>query len=92
MFQPSWWTQLCRGIRENAAVLLGIVCGGVGRRLAPFLKHFIGPWYMAQHDMQQEVAAAAKASMAAVFPGPKAQEALCFCRQQARSRLLRAHS
>jgi hypothetical protein len=38
---------------------------------------------MAQHDVQPEVATAAKASMAAVFPGSKAQEALKFCRLQA---------
>jgi len=73
-----------RGVREHAASLLGVICKGVGRGLAPFLKHFIGPWYMAQHDLQPEVAAAAKASMAAVFPGSKAQEALSFCRPQAR--------
>ena len=72
----------CRAVREESAAVLGAIAAGVGRSFAPYLKLLVGPWWMAQHDMQPEVARTAKAAFLRVFPGRKLQEALLFCQSQ----------
>ena len=69
-------------MREEAAAVLGTIAGGVGRGLAPFLPQVIGPWFMAQHDLQQEVARAARGAFEAAFPGKRLQDALTLFRTQ----------
>lgn len=76
-----------RVVRGTAAELTGMIGKGVGRDLAPFLVHLIGPWLLAQHDLQKEVAKTATEAMSAAFPGPKTQEALLFCSTQVLSNL-----
>ena len=63
-------------MREEAAAVLGTIAGGVGRGLAPFLPQVIGPWFLAQHDLQQEVARTARGAFGAAFPGTRLQHAL----------------
>jgi hypothetical protein len=52
----------------------------VGKALAPQLKTLLGPWYLASFDPYPDAAAAAKKSLADVFPGRKQLDALLFCR------------
>lgn len=53
-----------------------------GRGVVPFLKHLLGPWLMARHDLQSEVANSAKAGLTAVFPDKKLEEALLLYSEQ----------
>lgn len=63
--------------------MLGVAASGAGRGLAPHLKQLVGAWFMAQHDLQPEVAKEAAAGFAATFPGAKAQGAVQMYQDQA---------
>jgi hypothetical protein len=58
---------------------MGILAASVRRALAPHLKTLIGPWFAAQFDPCNEVAAAAKSSFEQAFPVEKQRATLLFC-------------
>ncbi len=62
--------------------ILGLLSKLAGRGIVPFLKHLIGPWLMARHDLQSEVANSSKAGLAALFPDKKLEEALRLYSEQ----------
>lgn len=49
-----------RGVRCEAARVLGQVVGAAGRAAAPHLRPLMGPWLVAQHDPHADTAAAAR--------------------------------
>ena len=68
-----------RAVRAEACRVQQALAESLKRRMAPVLKSVIGPWWMAQHDTASEVAASARDSFQAAFPGARHQEALSFC-------------
>ena len=62
--------------------VLGILGRLAGRGIAPFLKHLIGPWILAKHDVQAEIATAAHSALTATFPGDKFNGALQLYAEQ----------
>jgi hypothetical protein len=69
-----------KSVRIKAAAVMATVTVTVGKALAPQLKTLLGPWYLASFDPYPDAAAAAKKSLADVFPGRKQLDALLFCR------------
>lgn len=69
-----------KSVRIKAAAVMAAVASAVGKALAPQLKPLLGPWYLASFDPYPDAAAAAKKSLADVFPGRKQLDALIFCR------------
>jgi hypothetical protein len=69
-----------KSVRIKAAAVMAAVAVSVGKALAPQLKTLLGPWYLASFDPYPDAAAAAKKSLADVFPGRKQLDALLFCR------------
>ena len=67
-------------VRSEACAAMGALAAAVGKRLAPHLKALLPPWWLAQFDPYADVAAAARRSLAAAFPGAKQAAALAFCR------------
>jgi hypothetical protein len=59
---------------------MAAVATAVGKAVAPQLKALLGPWFVASFDPYPDAAAAAKKSLADVFPGRKQLDALTFCR------------
>ena len=62
--------------------VLGSLSKLAGRGVVPFLKHLVGPWLMARHDLQSEVANSAKLGLAAMFPDKKLEEAFYLYSEQ----------
>lgn len=73
---------MCRMVREKSVEILGLLSGLVGRGLAPYLKHVLGPWIMARHDLQLEVSSTAKTALSDTFPDTKLQGALLLYSEQ----------
>lgn len=71
-------------MRERAVEVLGILSILAGRGIAPYLKHLLGPWMLARHDLQVEVATAAKTSLGATFPEERLKGALRLYSEQVR--------
>lgn len=69
-----------KSVRIKAAVVMAAVATAVGKAVAPQLKALLGPWFVASFDPYPDAAAAAKKSLADVFPGRKQLDALTFCR------------
>jgi hypothetical protein len=69
-----------KSVRIKAAAVMAAVASAVGKALAPQLKSLLGPWYLESYDPYPDAAAAAKKSLADVFPGRKQLDALIFCR------------
>jgi hypothetical protein len=67
-------------VRIKAAAVMAAVAAAVGKAVAPQLKSLLGPWYLASFDPYPDAAAAAKRSLAEVFPGRKQADALMLCR------------
>lgn len=60
-------TDTNRAVRVNAQAALGCIVSRLKRELAPNLKSLIGSWWMAQHDLEQDVRAAATAAFEVEF-------------------------
>jgi hypothetical protein len=70
-----------KSVRMKAAAVMAAVAQAVGKALAPQVKALLGPWYLASFDPYPDAAAAARKSLADVFPGRKQLDALMFCRR-----------
>ncbi|KAI9307130.1 hypothetical protein BJ944DRAFT_247631 [Cunninghamella echinulata] len=51
------------------------------KKLAPYLKEFIGPWLISMFDQSKDVAKASKISFESIFSEEKRQEVLKFCQK-----------
>ena len=69
-----------KAVRVKAVAVMAAVAAAVGKALLPQLKSLLGPWYLASFDPYPDAAAAAKRSLAEVFPGKKQLDALTYCR------------
>jgi hypothetical protein len=69
-----------KSVRSEACATMGALAGAVGKQLAPQLRQLLPPWWLATFDPYADVAAAARRSLAEVFPGPKQAGSLVFCR------------
>lgn len=69
-----------KAVRIKAAAVMAAVAAAVGKALAPQLKALLGPWFLASFDPYPDAAAAARKSLADVFPGRKQLDALMFAR------------
>jgi len=65
-----------RQIRESALNTLRVLATKVGRKLAPHLRSYIGPWLCAQFDPESVVRTAAKNSFTAAIAEKKHSEAI----------------
>ncbi|KAI9028280.1 hypothetical protein CLU79DRAFT_832688 [Phycomyces nitens] len=70
-----------RRVRLAANSVHALVTSHAGKKLAPHLKDFVGPWMMTQFDQSRDVARAAKASFEAVFSEEKRAGVLVFCQK-----------
>eukprot|EP00887_Chlorella_sp_A99_P002776 scaffold6.g2776.t1 len=72
-----------RGVRAEASAAQAALAAGAGRRLAPSLRALLPCWWLASHDGAPDVAAAARAGLAAAFPSEaKRLDALLYCRAE----------
>lgn len=69
-----------KAVRIKAVAVMAAVAAAVGKALLPQLKSLLGPWYLASFDPYPDAAAAARKSLAEVFPGRKQLDALIYCR------------
>lgn len=51
-----------RGVRAEAAAVLGALAAAVGKAIAPQLRGLMGPWWVAQFDPYSDAAAAARSA------------------------------
>ncbi|KAL0097906.1 hypothetical protein J3Q64DRAFT_1694309 [Phycomyces blakesleeanus] len=70
-----------RRVRLAANSVHALVTSQAGKKLAPHLKDFVGPWMMTQFDQSRDVARAAKTSFETVFSEEKRAGVLLFCQK-----------
>ncbi|KAI9346637.1 hypothetical protein BD770DRAFT_475389 [Pilaira anomala] len=71
-----------RRVRLVAAQVHALITVNAKKRLAPLLKEFIGPWFLAMYDQSKDVSRVAQNSFETVFSVEKRSGVISFCQKE----------
>ncbi|CAO3592382.1 unnamed protein product [Absidia cylindrospora] len=71
-----------RRVRLAASNIHQLICLRAKKKMAPYLKEFIGAWMMAMFDQSKDVARLARAAFESVFAEDKRQGVIVFCQKE----------